>query len=339
MEEVLISVIMPVYNCAPYIEQAVNSILNQTLTSFEFLIIDDASTDKTAEIIQRIEDSRIKLIIKQKNSGYTNSLNMALSLAKGKYIARMDGDDFSYPERFTSQVDFLEKNEDISIVGSSFCIMNSNKRVSHPTSSEECKVRLLHSTVLGHPTVMLRRQFLSDFNLQYDASKESTEDYDLWVRASAVGNISNVPEVLLDYRVHESQVSVLRKQLQSDIADQVRLQYAKVHFNDLIQGKESLYLKFVTNAITDFESYLLCKELAAQLIEHNARHRNFNGEYFELFIQELVGAVAAKFYVKCIDKRMFVLFHALNDRQFYHSISFQRKVLFLLKIIKRSVLS
>lgn len=101
-----ISVLMPVYNCENYIREAVESILNQTYANFEFIIIDDASTDQTVAIIQSYKDKRIHLVVKPKNSGLTNSLNYGLTIAKGKYIARMDGDDISLPNRFQNKLKF-----------------------------------------------------------------------------------------------------------------------------------------------------------------------------------------------------------------------------------------
>ena len=103
-----ISVIMPVYNCEKYIAMSIESILNQTINDFELLIIDDASTDQTLAIITSYEDTRIKIISKPVNSGYTESLNIGLKIAKGKYIARMDGDDISFTRRFEKQLSFLE---------------------------------------------------------------------------------------------------------------------------------------------------------------------------------------------------------------------------------------
>ncbi len=120
-----ITVIMPVYNCELYIKEAIDSILNQTFTDFEFLIIDDASTDKTVSIIKEYKDFRIQLIEKEGNKGISDSLNYGLKVAKGEYIARMDGDDISLPERFVKQVTFLDSNPDVILCGSNFGIIGT----------------------------------------------------------------------------------------------------------------------------------------------------------------------------------------------------------------------
>ena len=118
-----ISVLMPVYNCELYVQEAIDSILNQTFIDFELLIIDDCSTDKTVEIINNYADKRIKLTTKPHNTGLTNSLNYGLSIAQGQYIARMDGDDVSVLDRFEKQVKFLDTNPDIILCGTWYQLM------------------------------------------------------------------------------------------------------------------------------------------------------------------------------------------------------------------------
>ena len=123
-----ITVLLPVYNCELYVRTAIESILNQTFTDFEFLIIDDASTDKTLAVLKKIKDSRIQLIEKPVNSGYTNSLNYGLQMAKGKYIARMDGDDISHPERFAKQIVYLEAHPEVVVCGTTYKIVGNDKQ-------------------------------------------------------------------------------------------------------------------------------------------------------------------------------------------------------------------
>lgn len=160
-----ITVLMPVFNCELYIKDAVDSILNQTYNNFEFLIIDDASTDETVSIIKAYTDSRIKLIEKPINTGLTNSLNQGLKLAKGKYIARMDGDDISLPERFEKQITFLEKNPEVVLCGSWFNVIGSELVIKTPENYEDIKLALLKGNCIAHPSVMMRNKFLINFLL------------------------------------------------------------------------------------------------------------------------------------------------------------------------------
>ncbi|WP_202703967.1 MULTISPECIES: glycosyltransferase [Flavobacterium] len=218
-----ISVLMPVYNCELYIEEAIDSILNQTFSDFEFIIIDDASLDSTVSIIKNYNDPRIQLIVKPQNSGLTNSLNFGLSIAKGEYIARMDGDDISLPERFVKQVAFLDKNPETVLIGTYFKIIGKDKIVVVPEDHDDIKLAMLKDCCIGHPTVMMRKSYLDRFALIYDTQKEPAEDYDLWTRLLAVGKLYNLPEVLLNYRVHNSQVSHKRNEQQANTALEIKV--------------------------------------------------------------------------------------------------------------------
>ncbi len=239
-----VSVLMPVYNCELYIREAVDSILNQTFADFEFIIIDDCSADATVSIIKSFNDSRINLIIKPQNTGYTNSLNYGLSIAKGEYIARMDGDDISLPKRFTKQVQFLDKNEDYALCATALKIINSDKIIQYPENHNEIKIALLDRNCIIHPSVMLRKSVLDDNNINYDISKEPAEDYDLWVRISRFSKLYNIPEILINYRVHGSQVTKTRNELQIKSATETKLML----WNFLkIDSKTNDFLKKIIN--------------------------------------------------------------------------------------------
>ena len=206
--------------------------MNQTFADFEFLIIDDCSTDGTYEFLQTVTDSRIKIIRKSKNSGLTVSLNMGLELAKGKYIARMDGDDISEQNRFKKQVEFMEANEDVVVCGSWFQIIDSNEIIKHPVIHEEIKVALLSFCSIAHPTVIMRNNFLKSNMLKYDIAKESAEDYDLWARICGLGKLYNIPEVLLFYRAHPTQVSSVRKVSQLEISKKIQSNFISPLLSD-----------------------------------------------------------------------------------------------------------
>ena len=214
MNNPLISVLLPVYNCEKYILDAIKSILNQTFTDFELLIIDDASTDGTVAVVNSFKDKRIKIIQKPQNSGLSKSLNQGITIANGKYIARMDGDDISLPERLAKQFAFLEDNEDVAVCGTAFQIIGTDIIVSGPEDHEDIKAAMLMQCSIGHPTAMLRKSFLDEHALFYDTEKEPAEDFDLWARISGLGKLHNLQEVLFHYRNHEGQVSVTRRELQ-----------------------------------------------------------------------------------------------------------------------------
>jgi len=218
-----ISVIMPVYNCKEYIQESVNSVLCQTYKDFEFIIIDDASTDGTLEYLQSLDDPRIVIIRKPINTGYTNSLNMGLRLAKGKYIARMDGDDISLPTRFDKQKAFMDSNPDLVACGTNYEIMHTVKNSDHPCDPDDLKVQLLSGCYIAHPSVMLKRETLIKYKIEYDIECEPAEDYNLWAKLLKYGKISNLRESLVKYRLHNTQVSNARAFHQIAQADKARL--------------------------------------------------------------------------------------------------------------------
>jgi glycosyltransferase involved in cell wall biosynthesis len=209
-----ISVILPVYNCELYIKETIDSVLEQTFSDFELLVIDDCSTDNTVSVIKEFLDERICLIEKEKNSGLINSLNFGISIAKGEYIARMDGDDICLPERFAKQVAFLDKNPAIIMCGTAIKFIGSScGNLFYPQTNEEVKICLFSfSPTFAHPTVMGKKIFFKNNN--YDIAYEHAEDYELWTRLVQEGEAANLNEILLEYRVHPNQVSVTKKNIQ-----------------------------------------------------------------------------------------------------------------------------
>ncbi|TYA71413.1 glycosyltransferase family 2 protein [Seonamhaeicola marinus] len=229
----MVSVVMPVYNCEMYIEASVNSILNQTFTDFELLIIDDCSTDKTKDIIKGFDDKRIIFIEKPKNTGYTNSLNYALQLVNGKYIARMDGDDVSLLNRFKAQVDFLENNEDVVACGTIFKYLNTETTIGLPEYDGDIKLAMLSGNSMAHPSVMMRSSVIREHKIQYNKEREPAEDYDLWVELMTFGKLHNLQKVYLEYRKHTSQVSAVRRMQQNESAIKTRIKLIKYVYKDL----------------------------------------------------------------------------------------------------------
>ena len=196
----LISVLMPVYNTKEeYLRASIESILNQTFTDFEFIIVNDGSTNNAEEVILSYKDNRIKYV-KQENQGIVGALNNAWSKASGKYIARMDSDDIAYPERFAKQVNFLEENPEYSLVGSWAKIIPSKNIIKLP---QDIKIMdLLADCMFIHPSIMFNKADFEKFNLQYETGFEYAEDYCLYANAVKYLKITNLQEVLLDYRVY-----------------------------------------------------------------------------------------------------------------------------------------
>ncbi len=222
----LISVVLPVYNCEEHICEAIESILSQTFSDFELIIIDDGSTDKTLKNVQAIAngDERIRLITRP-NRGLVASLNQGIDIARGVWIARMDADDIALPNRFERQLEWLLQTS-AQMCGSWVRRFgSSDKRVVRlPQSDEAIKVEMLFSCPFAHPTMMIKTSILQA--MKYDSKWNSVEDYELWTRAAIAGTImTNVPEVLLLYRVHKSQISTVNSHAQIQRTDDVRRNY------------------------------------------------------------------------------------------------------------------
>lgn len=209
-----ITVLMPVRNGERYIKESIDSVLNQTLTDFEFLIIDDGSTDRTVEIIQGYTDKRIRLV--RKEHQFIQNLNEGLELASGSYIARMDADDIMHTERLRIQLKRMKKNPDITVCGTwakIFSDKGNERNVSHPGYGiiHEPVLELLKYNMLLHPSVMIKKEFLLNHHIEYQ-NYPCVEDYKLWFDIAKAGGILFVePQELLMFRRSDTQVTVTKK--------------------------------------------------------------------------------------------------------------------------------
>lgn len=254
----MISVIMPVYNSEKYLAEAVQSILNQTYKNFEFICINDGSSDKSLEILEGFakNDSRI-VVINQPNSGIVSSLNYAISLAKYDFVARMDSDDISHPARLEKQLSFLLSNSDISILGTSYNYVDVNGNIldtrKPPRDNQRIKGMMLFGSPLCHPSVMFNKRAIGS-DLYYDKYFNHCEDYELWVRLSNKFKFCNLPDILLDYRVHDKSVSRENNEIQ--IANKVKsinkhllrperaIRGDKIGFSTLLDQKDRSHILF-----------------------------------------------------------------------------------------------
>ena len=199
---------MSVYNGENFIHEAMESILNQTFTNYEFLIIDDASTDRSAEILNSYKDSRIRYIRNTQNIGLTRSLNNGLKLAQGIYIARMDCDDISLPERLQRQVEFMDRHPEVGVCGTWVRTIGDRdgEVYTFPTEHKTIASKLFFENVIAHPSVIIRKKYLDEHDLSYDTELYCSQDYEFWIRCSKYFYLSNIPEVLLLYRLHGQQI-------------------------------------------------------------------------------------------------------------------------------------
>ena len=219
-----VSVVMPAYNSEKYIGEAIESILNQTFTDFELIVLNDSPDNKELESIVKKyanKDKRVKYVKNSKNIGIPKSRNKLLKLTKGEYIACMDSDDISLPERFEKQIEYMNAHPECGVLGTWFQLFGKDTTiVRHPKYIKI--LNLLHNQHVGNPTVMMRKSVIDKYDLKYDEDYNYCEDYELWSRMIFVTEIHNLPEILLKYRWHGTNVSIEHSKKQSDLTNTVK---------------------------------------------------------------------------------------------------------------------
>jgi glycosyltransferase involved in cell wall biosynthesis len=204
----IISVILPVYNAEKYIEEAINSILEQTYQNFELIIINDGSNDASLNVINRYKNNNKVKIVTQENMGLIFTLNKGIDLAKGQYIARMDADDIAHPERFEKQLSLFGSNPNLGVCSASTENFGAETDITiRSADNDTLKATLLFWPPFAHPAAMIKRSVLIDNNIYYREEFKHCEDFDLWSQLALYCQFSNVTDVMLKYRVHPDQVT------------------------------------------------------------------------------------------------------------------------------------
>lgn len=268
-----VTVLMPVYNGALYLREAMDSILGQTFTDLEFLIINDGSTDNSVAIIHSYSDHRIRLVHNGSNLGLIASLNKGLGFARGEFIARMDADDISRPERLARQVCFMDANPLVGVCGSWVQYLSKDdKNVwKLPKRSEDIRCWQFHTVGVAHPSVIMRRQLFIEKGLLYDPQFRHIEDYELWGRAIRHMDFANIQEVLLDYRLSPEQICAMYGAEQSATAAPLRLQLVRELGIDPTPDQQCLH-EMIMNGVLPAESvYLDRAEQWLMLLESTNR--------------------------------------------------------------------
>lgn len=252
LNQPIITVVLPVYNVAAYIQECLDSIFNQTFQDFEILVIDDCSTDNTVQVIESLASERITIVKKAQNKGLIDSLNIGFSLAKGKYIARVDGDDINALDRFEKQFNYLENHPEIAACG---CWLHafgfSSRVIKHPEFHNRIKAQMLISNAMSLGATMLRRK--SYENSFFYSTMWHAEDYDYWVRTMDFASLHNLQEVLYYYRTHEQQVSTSFKSIQIEKDVEIKLNLWK----RILYDTERYSDEFVIRMILTKDSFTL----------------------------------------------------------------------------------
>jgi GT2 family glycosyltransferase len=232
-----VSVLMPVYNGADVLDAAIKSILAQTLTDLELLIVNDGSTDTTLRVVHSFKDTRIRVIDLPTNQGLVNALNTGLAAARGEFLARMDHDDIAHPARLEKQIAAMTESGSV-ICGSAVQPFGSigGHPIAYPLTDAEIRASLPVGSTFAHPAVTMRTEVCR--RLGYSSATKHCEDYDLWWRLSKEGIMENLKEPMLSYRFHPDQISSKYHQLQltgtaAVAANQLRLEGRYRHDQDL----------------------------------------------------------------------------------------------------------
>ena len=319
-----ISVLMPVYNGEQFLDKSINSVLDQTFNNFEYIIINDGSTDDSLKIIESYEDSRIKIINFSKNMGITAALNNGLNVAKGDYIARQDQDDISYPDRFMLQIEYL-KNNDVDLVDTNFIFIDENdkyiqdyeKRYFNPDET----LSHLFFYEMVHASIMCKRLIFTKHNIQY--RKRPTEDYDLFIRLAKLGmRAGRLDKKLIKQRKHPSSMCGSNwYNIKKDI-DLMRNEFVQDLGIEPTNYEKKLHIAFVEQNLSILNQYEFREVLcwANKIIKANSIKKIYSNTYFkeQLYIR-LIRLIkrkkkksvldiiklrqSVKFYDKCISFR------------------------------------
>ena len=306
-----ITVLMPVYNQQQFLDESIQSILNQSFADFEFIIINDGSYDKSANIINQYSklDKRIIIINNSENLGISSALNIGIKKSKGKYIARMDADDISLRNRLQEQKFFLDNNLETGVCGtySEILLQNGKKKIQkHPLRHDDLKTRLIFSVPVSHPTVMMRSNVLKKYKIFFNENLKEVQDYDFWIKFAKYSNFSNIGKVLLKYREHFDSISYKGNALDNfdNRFKEVKFCFSQILSELNINNNERLdklhfiisYNKFIKNndvILEELDNYFL------KLINSNINKKVFNNSSL---INLLMKKILIVFYYK-IKKR------------------------------------
>lgn len=312
MKDPKVTVLMSVYNGEKYLREAIESILNQTFKDFEFSIINDGSTDRTAEILNCYNDNRIKIVNNEKNIGLAKSLNKGLKMAGGEYIARIDADDISMPNRLDVQYNYMKDDPNLAICASSYEQIDENgntiKIIEGYLECEQLYYFLTFANWLAHSSIMFKKSIALKVN-GYDDRLIRAQDYDLWYRISRMGKVIQIDEVLLKLRIHPENISSKYGNSQKYIANSVALRNIKQICNGRINTE-------VIGMLCDWDKEISFNDVRAPTLINNLIVLNNN-----LIDLAPVYIDKKKLRKMCWDRVYYYLILALKQKKYFSVIN------------------
>lgn len=264
-----VTVLMPTFNVAPWVDKAIQSVLSQTYKDFELLVVDDASSDDTLEHVKAIQDPRIRIAAFENNVGLADNLNRGLDLIDTELVARMDGDDIAEPDWLETGIKVLDSHPEVGICSFGFQFFGKKTTlVRFPELHEDSKAQMLFGCTVIVP--VLRRSVFTDNGLRYSTAAFPAEDYMMWAHAYRVTQVYNVQRTLFHYRTHGTQISTAKRKAQIEKSNEVRLMMLDWLDDSFSEEEKRFFLNvFVPCKITDSKSVAELKRFAGLLVERN----------------------------------------------------------------------
>lgn len=323
-----VSVLMPVYNAEKYLAEAIDSIIAQSYTNWELILINDGSTDSSEAIILSYADRRIKYHKNEQNIGLIDTLNKGIDLCKGKYIARMDADDIAMPDRLKNQVALMNHNTELVLCGTNALVIdndgNKTGEIINTDSNTLLQISLLFTNPFIHPSVLIRKEALD--NLRYNKQAIHIEDYELWTKIAGKGKLANISQPLLKYRWHDTNVSVKHADTQEQLKDQL-IESLIIEKLQLHPTPEELRLHRLTfqlyrygqKRVVDVEQSQKLKEWFKKLSSQNRQLETFPTADFDAFLWSrwmvlcvFMGEKSKMFFPKFIPFSLSTLFKTIK---------------------------
>lgn len=302
MNKVFVSVIMPAYNAEKYIGEAISSILEQSYKNYEFIIVNDGSTDLTKDEILKFKDDRIVFINCETNNGNRIAANLALNKCKGEYIIRMDADDISLPNRIEKQVAFMEENPDVGFSGGNIELFGKANNIwNYAENYSEIRVAVLFGAIVVQGASIIRKKILDDYNLRYKETEPGyAEDILFFYQLFKVTKVGNIPDIVLRYRKHDTNTSSINWDIQREINSEV----FSIILNDfgMPTDNESMKLHFWLNSrfTQDLQPENLAEifEWKEKLIKQNTKSKWTDKSIFNSYVE----AKWSRLFYICCDK-------------------------------------
>lgn len=295
---------MPVYNAEKYLSLAIDSIINQLFADWELILVNDGSTDSSEQIALTYTDHRIKYSKNEENKGLIYTRNLMIEQASGEYIAFLDSDDISMPERLTQQVLFLDKNADYGLCGT-WCTMidetgKKMKQINMSVSSDEIKCNLLFANTFVQSSIMIRRDIL--IRNPYDKEYPLAEDYELWCRLSQLYKMQNLPQHLTLYRWHSCNISKSKKEQLDSLVDKISKRELKNINIDASDYELSIHSSIRDKNIVNLPHNVYLKELRLWL--HKVAEYGIQSEKYNK--DTLLATIAFRWIFACKERKLYL---------------------------------